>query len=110
MSRDFVHIDDVARAFASAIRVPADGSRILDIGGGVATPVLHVAALIAELAGAPEPTVSGRFRDGDIRHAWCTLEDATAALDWSPVVDWRTGITEYANWYRKLAAGAGGAR
>jgi dTDP-L-rhamnose 4-epimerase len=98
MTRDFVHIDDTARAFAAAIEQPPTSSRVLDVGGGEATTILEVARLVARVAGGAEPRVSGRFRDGDIRHAWCATDDTTAALRWTPTVGWREGISDYAQW------------
>lgn len=103
MTRDFVHIDDVARAFAAAIEQPPAVSRVLDIGGGEATTVLDVARLVAQVAEGPEPRVSGRFRDGDIRHAWCATDDTTEQLGWSPAVAWHEGIADYARWVLGLA-------
>jgi dTDP-L-rhamnose 4-epimerase len=103
MTRDFVHIDDVARAFAAAIGRPPVHSRVLDVGGGRATTVMDVAALVAEIARGPQPRVSGRFRDGDIRHAWCTTDDIREELSWTPEVAWQDGIADYARWVLALA-------
>lgn len=103
MTRDFVHVSDVAAAFAAAVEGDAaPATRIFDIGAGVATSILDVARLIARRTGGPEPTVSGRFRDGDIRHAWCTVQSAASALGWQPEIDWQAGIGDYVD--RHLAA------
>lgn len=101
MLRDFVHIDDVASAFAAALsRASTLPDRVcLDIGTGRPTTVLEVAQAIAAQYGAPEPVVTGQFRDGDIRHAWCTIDDAARVLGWRPEVTWETGVREYAQWY-----------
>lgn len=97
MSRDFVHVSDVAAAFAAAMLRPLDGRALIaDVGCGVASSVLEVAELIAEVAGGPPPSVSGRFRDGDVRHAWCDVGATRQQLDWIPVVPWRDGIRDYA--------------
>jgi dTDP-L-rhamnose 4-epimerase len=69
IGRDFVFIDDVADAVTAAIFNPANGLRTLDVGSGTATTILEAATLIAALHGAPEPSICGKFRDGDIRWA-----------------------------------------
>lgn len=82
--RDFVYIADVIDALYAAVEKPAAGLRLVDIGSGVATTIHDLARKIAAICGAPEPTVVGKFRDGDVRHASCTIELAKAELDWRP--------------------------
>lgn len=103
MLRDFVHIDDVARAFAAVItpEYTAEGTTMYDIGTGTGATVLEVAQAIAKTLGAPAPVVTGAFREGDVRHAWCALDKAVAELDWAPQIDWRSGIAGYVEWYMK---------
>lgn len=108
MQRDFVHIDDVASAFASALTRSSTlpDHVCLDIGTGLPATVLKVARALAAEYGAPDPIVTGQFRDGDIRHAWCTIDAAARELEWRPRVAWETGVREYADWYvnRQVAA------
>ncbi len=101
MLRDFVHIDDVARAFSTVISpdYKESGTTTYDIGTGTPASVLEVAQAIAREVGAPEPVITGKYREGDVRHAWCDIDDAIAHLGWSPEIDWRRGISAYANWY-----------
>jgi len=82
--RDFVYVDDVASALSAAISAPPKGARTLDIGSGESTTILDVARKIAELAGAPAPTVSGAFRDGDVRAALCSISAARAEIGYTP--------------------------
>ena len=96
--RDFVLIDDVARAVLAACTVEAVPSGPLDIGLGTMHTISDAAALIAADYGAPQPHVSGQFRLGDVRHAWADISDATAALDWRPQHDLADGIHRLATW------------
>ncbi|OBG95554.1 NAD-dependent dehydratase [Mycobacterium sp. E3298] len=82
--RDLVYIDDVIDAVFATVQQPADGSRCLDIGSGVATSIHELAQKIAAVFGAPEPIVVPKFRDGDIRAASCDVEPAKKDLDWQP--------------------------
>jgi dTDP-L-rhamnose 4-epimerase len=110
MTRDFVHITDIVEAFSCALGAEiAEPVGVYDIGSGVATPILDVARLVSESFGGREPTISGKFRDGDVRHAWCDTEKTTAHLGWSPSVSWRDGISEYIEWFSDQAPIAVGA-
>jgi dTDP-L-rhamnose 4-epimerase len=82
VTRDFVHIDDVASAISAALstsRLP-----ILDIGSGESTTLAQMASMLARRYRAPLPHVCGKFRDGDVRHASCDLAPTLAAIPWSP--------------------------
>lgn len=105
MTRDFVHVEDVARAFVAAMQDQRpSSSRIIDIGSGEATPIVEVARLVSSNVGGVEPTISGRFRDGDVRHAWCVTSAAREELAWTPRIGWREGISAYVDWYTEVAS------
>ena len=79
ITRDFVYIDDVVSALVAAIaHQPADHMRTVDIGSGVRTTIGDLAREVARYHSAPEPHVTGQYRDGDVRHASCTVEDTRA--------------------------------
>lgn len=101
--RDFVFIDDVARALvAGALMVPdaAAGSAAApyDIGSGEGTSILRLAELIAAHYGAPAPAINGLYRNGDVRHASCEIDEARAGLAWSPQTMVDAGIEELCTW------------
>jgi len=99
--RDFVFIDDVAAALHAAIDRPPTESRLVDIGSGVASTILRVATSMAAAAKAPPPTVSGDFRDGDVRAAWCDISAAQADLQYSPTVGVDEGTERLLRWVRE---------
>lgn len=99
ITRDFVFIDDVAEAFVAAVTDgPADTNTPFDIGSGVSTSILELATRIASFHGAPAPHVTGAFRDGDVRHASCSIELTLASLAWSPQWDVTRGIAALQAW------------
>jgi dTDP-L-rhamnose 4-epimerase len=99
ITRDFVFIDDVAAAFAAAIDDgPHDIRPILDVGAGVATTIEQLAVAIAAYYDAPAPHVVGKFRDGDVRHASCTIDATLNALDWAPRVGLEEGLSLLQDW------------
>jgi dTDP-L-rhamnose 4-epimerase len=70
--RDFVYIDDVIAALSFAIGAPPPSLRVVDVGSGTPTPILSAAAKICSFAGTTnEPVITGEYRLGDVRAAWC---------------------------------------
>ncbi|MFZ4893242.1 NAD-dependent epimerase/dehydratase family protein [Plantibacter sp. Mn2098] len=99
ITRDFVFIEDIASAFTAAILAgPTASVSRYDIGSGVGTTIHELANSIAEYHGAPAPTINGAYRDGDVRHAECSIEDSLAALDWKPEWDVTRGVAALQEW------------
>ncbi len=105
--RDFVYIDDVVASIAAALD-PQTGDGTYDVGSGVATTILDLARTIAAWHGAPEPHITGRFRDGDVRAASCSVEDTTKALGWRPEVGLADGVRALQQWIAGQAERVGG--
>lgn len=97
--RDFVLIDDVAAAIVAAALSPRVSAVPLDIGSGEVQTIGAAARAVAAAYGAPDPHVTGRFREGDVRHAWA---DVTAAQEflapWRPQVDLAAGVARLVEW------------
>ena len=99
ITRDFVYIDDVVTALVAAVAAPpAEHIRTADVGSGVRTTIGDLAREVAAYHSAPEPHVTGQFRDGDVRHASCTVEDTVAQFDWQPRVSLREGVAGLQEW------------
>jgi dTDP-L-rhamnose 4-epimerase len=96
--RDFVFIDDVADAVLRGIADAAGAPTPFDIGSGEATSVLELARVVAAHYGAPEPQITGQFRDGDVRHASCRIDGSESALGWTPQVMLAEGIRRLCDW------------
>ena len=99
--RDFVFVSDAAAALAAALGSPPKDSRTLDIGSGVSTTIGAVASLLADIAHAPTPHVTGQFRDGDVRAASCRVDPAAADLGYVPAFTIEAGLTDLVEWVRK---------
>lgn len=110
--RDFVHVDDVARALeAAACDVRTDPGPAVDVGSGRPVTILELARLVADRYGAPSPTVTGRFRDGDVRYACADPSEAHRLLHWEPRVDLGAGLETLCAWLDQLRpTGARGSR
>jgi dTDP-L-rhamnose 4-epimerase len=71
--RDFVHVDDVAVATASAVEAsdhPAARAavRAFNVGSGSVRTVGEMASALSAAFGGPAPIVTGEYRLGDVRH------------------------------------------
>lgn len=101
IGRDFVYIDDVVSACVAALTTDKDlGGVIGDIGYGKPTTILDAARSIAKLHGAPEPVISGKFRDGDVRWAVADISVMKEVLGVHPTVDFEEGARRVNDWLK----------
>jgi dTDP-L-rhamnose 4-epimerase len=98
-SRDFVYVDDVARAFRAAATLAPDAPSVFNVGYGVATSVSQLVALLEEkLKTSGKSKISGRFRPGDIRHNWADITRMRDTFGFVPEVPLRQGLSETIDW------------
>ncbi len=92
-TRDFIYVEDVARANIVALKTRATGS--YNIGTGKETSINQLARLIVELMGRPDlKPIHTKPRPGDIKHSVAKTEKARKQLQWKPLVDLWKGIAE----------------
>jgi dTDP-L-rhamnose 4-epimerase len=98
--RDFVHVGDVARAFADALFLPQAAGGTFNIGSGRDRSVSEVATELARAMGKNqiEPEIVGKARIGDIRHCFCDASLAAERLDFVARQDFGEGLAELAEW------------
>ena len=99
ITRDFVHVADIASAIAAALecRGPAG---TYDIGSGERLTLDEVARQICVVTGGPEPEVCGAYRQGDVRHAAADITAAKAVLGWEPKISLEDGLKELIDFFR----------
>ena len=104
--RDFVHVGDVARAFAEALVHPNAAGEVFNIGSGVDRSVSDVARHIARALGRDdlEPEITGKARIGDIRHCFCDSSKAAEQLGFRATKDFDEGLAELAVWVASQTA------
>ena len=100
-SRDFIHVEDVARACTRAVTSDEVSDVSLNIGTGYPTTVNELAAgLRGEMSG-PAPEILGTHREGDIRHCYADIGQARKVLDWEPVIRFEEGLGDLVRWVRE---------
>jgi dTDP-L-rhamnose 4-epimerase len=104
--RDFVHVNDVARAFADALVLPEAAGGTFNIGSGRHRSVREVADELARAMGKNqiEPAIVGKARTGDIRHCFCDPALARASLGFEAREDFTDGLAELAEWVASQTA------
>ena len=104
--RDFVHVDDVARAFLLALDSPDASGRTFNIGSGVNVSIAEVAAAIARAMGRPQlrAEIAGKARAGDIRHNFADITLAREVLGYEPTRRFEESLGELAQWVGRQRA------
>lgn len=100
--RDFVHVEDVAKAFVQALRSPAASGQVFNIGSGTAIRIRAVAEQIAAAMSRRDlrPVVMNKARAGDIRHCFADIRLAETALGFAPQRNFADSLPELAEWVR----------
>ena len=105
-TRDFIHVNDVARANRLAIESGASDVG-LNIGSGTSTSINEVAETLIDLYGKSDelsPQVANDYRQGDIRHCYADTEAAADKIGFEADVSLKKGMRELVEWGRKQDA------
>lgn len=96
-TRDFVHVEDVARACYLALK-PEVGALTLNVGTGEPRSILDVAAALQDMLGGRDPSILNAYRPGDIRHCFADISAIRQTLGWEPQVSFSNGLASLAEW------------
>lgn len=104
--RDFVHVNDVARAFADALVKPEAAGGTFNVGSGQDRSVSEVATELAAAMGKNDvdPRIVGKARTGDIRHCFCDTAHAREVLGFAAREDFAAGLAKLADWVSSQTA------
>jgi dTDP-L-rhamnose 4-epimerase len=97
--RDFVHVQDVARACLLALE-SSHSDDVFNVGSGQSRTIQSVACDLARVMGRPDiaPEITGKYRAGDIRHCFADIEKSRALLGFEPRVAFDDGLEELAGY------------
>jgi dTDP-L-rhamnose 4-epimerase len=98
--RDFVAVEDVARACRLALESPDAAGNVFNIGSGEAHTVVEIARWMAKALGREDlgPEITGKYRMGDIRHCFADISRARTSLGFEPQVTLDQGLVKLAGW------------
>jgi dTDP-L-rhamnose 4-epimerase len=98
-TRDFVSVHDIVKANLLALRSDRADYHVLNVGTGRATTIRFIAEVIAGGLGKNiQPELSGKFREGDIRHCVADISKARELLGYEPTVTLEDGLAELLEW------------
>jgi dTDP-L-rhamnose 4-epimerase len=104
--RDFVHVEDVARAFRLALEGEGLAGEVFNIGAGQAWSIAEVAERLAQAMGREDlaPEILGRYRAGDIRNCYADIGKARRLLGFAPERSLATDLGPFVAWVARSAA------
>jgi len=101
-SRDFIYISDVAKMTALATLETNNRVEVFNIGSGVSTTVLAVIEGLQEKLDLKVPiSISGNFREGDIRHNLANISRFSTRFNYSPEVSFENGLELFIAWVKE---------
>jgi dTDP-L-rhamnose 4-epimerase len=97
--RDFVHVEDVAEAYALAIENKGGDGLAMNLGSGRSISVSEIATSLASILKKDiAPMVTHKFRDGDIRNCFADITLIKEKLGWSPKWKFEDGVKTMTDW------------
>ncbi|MGC9086914.1 MAG: SDR family NAD(P)-dependent oxidoreductase [Thermoproteota archaeon] len=95
--RDFIYVEDVARANILALESEKEG--VYNVGTGKATSILEVAKTLIELFDSKvEPKITEEFRVGDNRHDFSDISKIRRELKFEPRYSLKQGLEKFVEW------------
>ena len=98
-TRDFVHVEDVARAVLACVDRPQAEGVTLNVGSGEAVTILAIArALQKAMGGTVDLNVTGQYRVGDIRHNFASISRLSEVTGFAPAIGLEEGLKRFTGW------------
>ena len=97
-TRDYVYVEDVARANLLAARARFDGA--LNVGTGIETDVNRIYRLLADAAGVPDAPLHGPAKAGEQLRSCIDPSAAARVLGWRPEMPIAEGLRRTLEWFR----------
>jgi len=101
-SRDFLYVEDVARAIdliAHAPRAKVVGE-VFNIGSGIAVPIVDLAKAIVKHMRSSAPIVFVGDRPGQVSNFACDYRKIQKRLGWKPTTTFDQAVEKTVAWYR----------
>ena len=94
--RDFISVEDVARANVMALTASEPPEGAFNIATGEPHSVGDMALALSGAMEGPAPIVTGEWRAGDVRHVFASPARAEKTLGWRPTVSFSDGMGRFA--------------
>jgi len=98
-TRDFVHVQDIAKAVIRCAESELPPGCVINAGMGKPASIMDVAQLLCRLMGSSiEPHVSAQYRVGDIRHNFADISRLQNIIGFTPDVSLEQGMERFCQW------------
>lgn len=99
--KDYIYVDDIARANITAAKSKLKGFHAYNVGGGVGRKMLDIALTIKKIIGKDLKIVDRGKRPGDPHVLIADISKIKKELRWKPTVDLGTGLKKTIEYYRE---------
>lgn len=97
-TRDYVYVDDVARANLAALNF-RESPTAFNIGTGIETDVVSLHHKLQEALGIKQDPTHGPEKPGEQRRSVLDCAKASDGLSWKPEVSLNNGLRQTAHWF-----------
>jgi UDP-glucose 4-epimerase len=105
-TRDFIYVEDTARAFILAYENLASRGKVINLGSGIETPIK---ALIDTICGYYDYTGEIEYRPerkADVKRLCASAKLAKELLNFQPQVSLEEGLSKTLDWYANFSKGS----
>lgn len=103
-SRDFIYVDDIARANIFVMNESSANYKTLNVGTGKPVSIIDIARTLSKLYGKEiEPKIVNKFRSGDIRHCFADINEIRR-LGFEPKTGFEDGMRKLVEWGKRAKA------
>ena len=101
---------DICQSLILSLNNPQARNEVFNVGTGIATSIKQIADLLAENINPKiTPSITNKFRPGDIRHCYADISKIQSKLGYEPKFLIEDGIKELIEWVISLLGnGVGG--
>jgi UDP-glucose 4-epimerase len=96
-TRDFIYVEDLARALLAALESPVKGE-VFQISAGIETSIQTLSELVEAVVGQKVNSTHIEARAGDVRRNYSVIAKATTMLGWKPQVSLEDGLRRTYEW------------
>jgi dTDP-L-rhamnose 4-epimerase len=97
--RDFVSVHDIVRSCLLAMDKSEANYEVFNVGSGKSVSINDIAQVLIKLYGKKiSPTITGKYRAGDIRHCVADITKIKNTLGYKPTVPLEKGMRELMQW------------
>ncbi|CAN5437861.1 SDR family NAD(P)-dependent oxidoreductase [soil metagenome] len=102
MLRDFVYVEDIVEALVRSAGNSNTYHQAVNVGAGTPLALLDIARqMFIALGKKPRVRITGRYRVGDVRHAFADTTLLEDTLGFLPRVTFGEGLRRYVEWARE---------